>query len=183
MSTYRDVKAQISKLEKQAADLFKKEVADVIARIHGLMAEYGLTVADLGSRDNGRKKAGTAAKGAARQSGTPKYRDPISGKTWTGHGKAPAWIAPGNREKFLIKSARTAAKPVAKARTPKKAAKLAAQASTQAKAGKTTKAVTTKKPAPVKKAAVPKPAVKKPAARKVAPRKVAKKVVAVPAAS
>jgi DNA-binding protein H-NS len=28
--------------------------------------------------------------------------DPYSGKTWTGRGKPPAWIAGRNREKFLI---------------------------------------------------------------------------------
>ncbi|NRF71385.1 H-NS histone family protein [Aquincola sp. S2] len=35
--------------------------------------------------------------------GVPKYADPASGKTWTGRGKPPAWIAGvQNRDAFLI---------------------------------------------------------------------------------
>jgi len=32
----------------------------------------------------------------------PKYRDPATGKTWTGRGKAPKWIDGKDRSKFLI---------------------------------------------------------------------------------
>ncbi|MGD7248155.1 H-NS family nucleoid-associated regulatory protein, partial [Ralstonia pseudosolanacearum] len=31
----------------------------------------------------------------------PKYRDPKTGATWTGRGRAPAWIGK-NRDKYLI---------------------------------------------------------------------------------
>jgi DNA-binding protein H-NS len=42
---------------------------------------------------------------AGRGSGTkvaPKYRNPATGETWTGRGKAPKWIADQDREQFLI---------------------------------------------------------------------------------
>jgi DNA-binding protein H-NS len=32
----------------------------------------------------------------------PKYRDPATGQTWTGRGKAPKWIQNEDREKFAI---------------------------------------------------------------------------------
>jgi len=32
----------------------------------------------------------------------PKYRDPASGKTWSGRGREPLWLA-GRRDEFLIK--------------------------------------------------------------------------------
>jgi DNA-binding protein H-NS len=32
----------------------------------------------------------------------PKYRDPVTGKTWTGRGKPPNWMPKENREQFLI---------------------------------------------------------------------------------
>jgi DNA-binding protein H-NS len=32
----------------------------------------------------------------------PKYRDPVSGATWTGRGITPKWIIDKNREDFLI---------------------------------------------------------------------------------
>lgn len=33
----------------------------------------------------------------------PKYRNPASGETWSGRGKAPKWIDPKNKDKYLIK--------------------------------------------------------------------------------
>ena len=32
----------------------------------------------------------------------PKYRDPSTGKTWTGRGKAPLWLAGKDKASFLI---------------------------------------------------------------------------------
>jgi DNA-binding protein H-NS len=122
MSSYRDVKAQIAKLEKQAADLFKKEVADVIAKVKGLVKEYGLTAADLGLA--GKAVITRTRKSAPKPAGVAKYRDPISNKTWTGHGKAPRFIteavaAGKSRDDFLIeKKASVVAKKVTKAAKP-----------------------------------------------------------------
>ncbi len=41
-----------------------------------------------------KKSSGTVA---------PKYLDPDTGKTWTGRGKTPLWIADKNRDNYLIK--------------------------------------------------------------------------------
>ena len=32
----------------------------------------------------------------------PKYRDPATGKTWTGRGRAPTWLDGKDRAQFLI---------------------------------------------------------------------------------
>jgi DNA-binding protein H-NS len=32
----------------------------------------------------------------------PKYRDPATGETWTGRGKAPKWIEGKNRSSYAI---------------------------------------------------------------------------------
>jgi DNA-binding protein H-NS len=126
MSTYRNVKAQIVKLEKQASDLFKKEVADVIAKARALISEYGLSAADLGlSAKPGKGRKATRKNSAtAKPAGIPMYVDPVSGKTWTGKGKQPGWIVDGlkkgkSKVDFLIgKKASTAS-------VAKKAAKVA----------------------------------------------------------
>ncbi|WP_244283946.1 H-NS histone family protein [Paraburkholderia caballeronis] len=59
------------------------------------MEKHGPTLADLeshlGVRRRGRQKAG--AKAASKRNGAAKYFDPKSRATWTGHGRAPAWIA------------------------------------------------------------------------------------------
>lgn len=185
MTTYQAVKAQITKLEKQAADLYKKEVAGVVAKIQALMAEYGLTAADLGKKSRAPKarKAAAAAnktKAATKTTGTPKYRDPISSKTWTGKGKPPTWMAEAvkkgqSKDDFLIGKKTSAAKMPAAKTAKKKPATAKAAAKTPAKATKTTKA---QKVTPATKAAktpvARKPAAKKPAAKKAAAAKPAK---------
>ncbi|HKT63818.1 H-NS histone family protein [Burkholderia sp. 22313] len=98
--SYSDVKAQIEALEAEAAALRAQEIAAVIADVREKVEAYGLTEQDV----FGRKRASRANGGAAAKSaGVPKYRDPKTGATWTGKGRAPAWIAKTrNRDRFLI---------------------------------------------------------------------------------
>jgi DNA-binding protein H-NS len=107
MATLESIQAKIAKLQSQAEALVKKQSAGVVAQIHSLMAKHGLTVADLGSVPHGkapRVKADTTAS-SSKSAGVAKYRDPKSGATWSGHGRAPGWIANAkNRDKFLIDS-------------------------------------------------------------------------------
>ena len=179
MTTYRDMKAQITKLEKQAADLFKKEVTDAISKIKALMNDYGLSIADLGMR----AKSGRTA--SPKQASAAKYRDPVSGKTWTGHGKAPGWLvaavqAGKSREDFLItKAVATKVAPTVKGAAPKAKAKPAAKTTSHAtRKSPAPKAVA--KPAPQKKASLMAPAKKAPA--KAASKAPAKSITKKPAA-
>lgn len=93
MSSYQDLLAKKAALEKQAAELEKalsdarrSERAGVIAQIKSLMAEHGLTAADLGG------KAGKAPSASAGRKVAPKYRNAATGETWTGRGLQPKWI-------------------------------------------------------------------------------------------
>ena len=132
MKTYSAIKAEIAKLEKQAQALRKTEVAGVIAKIKEAIVAYALTAADLGL-GRGAKAARTAAakpsKKTSTTTGVAKYRDPKTGKTWTGRGKPPAWIAGvKNRDAYLIDGQRadtaneTPSKPSAKATRKARAA-------------------------------------------------------------
>jgi DNA-binding protein H-NS len=38
-----------------------------------------------------------------RTKAAPKYRDPASGKTWSGRGRTPRWLDGKNSSDFLIK--------------------------------------------------------------------------------
>src|SRR5438876_108451 len=101
-----------------------QQVACVIAKIKEAIVAYALTAADLGL-GRGAKAARTAAakpsKKTSMTTGVAKYRDPKTGKTWTGRGKPPAWIAGvKNRDAYLIDAQRadtsseTPSKPSAK---------------------------------------------------------------------
>ena len=96
MSNYQDLLAQTAALAKQAAEretahqpARRAERAGVIAQIKSLLAEHGLTVADLGLKAG--KVAGAPSSNAGRKV-APKYRNNATGETWTGRGLQPKWI-------------------------------------------------------------------------------------------
>ena len=96
--------AQRAELEKQIAHTQRIERADVISQVRTLMSQYGLTLADLGSKVAVGPKATPAAatapavkvrrsnKGKKTGKVAPKYRDAITGQTWTGRGLQPNWM-------------------------------------------------------------------------------------------
>ncbi|MBE7416242.1 MAG: H-NS histone family protein [Ideonella sp.] len=88
MSNLSDLLAQKAVLEKQIADAQREARAGAIAKVKALMAEHGLTPADLAS------KAAPPAQSAARKGRkvAPKYRDPATGATWSGRGLQPNWL-------------------------------------------------------------------------------------------
>ncbi len=97
MSNYQDLLAKKAALEKEAADLEKQlqdarraERSAVIAQIKSLLAEHGLTVADLGLKTTGGKAPGTSANAGRKVA--PKYRNSATGETWTGRGLQPKWV-------------------------------------------------------------------------------------------
>ena len=104
MATLEKVQAQITRLQAKADVLIKSQSSTVIAKIRDLMEKHGLTVADIEAHIGGKKRGRKAgATTIAKPVAVAKYRDPKTGATWTGHGRAPAWIASAkDRTKFLI---------------------------------------------------------------------------------
>ncbi|TKC87802.1 H-NS histone family protein [Trinickia terrae] len=93
MATYKQLTAQLEKLQVQVTAAREKEIEAAIAQIKEKIAEYGITAEELGFSS----KRSTARKSAL----APKYRNPKTGQTWSGRGRVPAWIGK-NRERFLI---------------------------------------------------------------------------------
>ena len=96
-NSYKDLLAQREALEKAIEQARQNEIAGAVTKVRELVAEYGLTVQDV--------FPGRAGKLAAKSSGgkvAAKYRDPATGQTWTGRGKAPKWIDGKDRSAFLI---------------------------------------------------------------------------------
>jgi DNA-binding protein H-NS len=86
MESIQELLAQKATLEKRIAEAQRSAKADAIAKVKALMAEYGLTAADLAG------KAPVAAKAEGAKKVAPKYRDPASGQSWTGRGLKPKWL-------------------------------------------------------------------------------------------
>ena len=96
MSTYSEIQAQIAELTRQAEAARSSELASAKSQIFAIMKEYGLTAADLG----GSQKAKNSK---VREPIAIKYKDPQSGATWTGRGRAPLWLNGKNKDDFLVK--------------------------------------------------------------------------------
>jgi DNA-binding protein H-NS len=94
MTTVAQLLAQKAALEAQIEAARKAENADAIAKVKALVAEHGLTQQDIfGGAKRGRKASGSVA---------AKYKDPISGATWSGRGKAPKWMEGKDRNQFAL---------------------------------------------------------------------------------
>lgn len=84
MATYKELKAQAEALLKQAETARRAEISAVVAEIQARMREYGITIDDL---------KGGAKKSKSRGAVAAKYRNPATGDSWSGRGRAPKWLA------------------------------------------------------------------------------------------
>jgi DNA-binding protein H-NS len=92
MAYLAELIAQKAALEQRIAEAQNQERAAAIGRIKELMAQHGLTLADLGGKGT-TAKAGPARAGPRKGSKVPvKYRDPASGNAWSGRGLQPKWL-------------------------------------------------------------------------------------------
>lgn len=91
MSTkLKDLLAQKAAIEQQIEQAVRSERADAVAKVKALMAEHGLSLADLSTRAS----SGKARSGGSRSGGKvpAKYRDAATGATWSGRGLRPNWL-------------------------------------------------------------------------------------------
>ncbi|WP_250534943.1 H-NS histone family protein [Caballeronia sp. AZ10_KS36] len=97
--TYRspqvaELMAQRESLEKELAEARRKEERLALIEIVQKMRQYGISLNELMGRKAGAQHSAPDA--------AIKYRDPESGATWSGRGRAPQWIAGKDRDAFLV---------------------------------------------------------------------------------
>lgn len=97
MPSYQEILSQIEELKRQAQEARKQEMAGAIGEIKRLMAEFGITLEDIG---------GKTGKAKSRSGATAKYRDPASGKTWSGRGRRPGWVVELENQGKTLESCR-----------------------------------------------------------------------------
>ena len=94
MATYKELKAQAEALAEKAEAARLAEFQAVLDDVRAKVAEYRITEKDIFGRQRARSAQGSSS---------AKYQDPKSGATWSGRGRAPAWIKDAkNRNRFLI---------------------------------------------------------------------------------
>ena len=93
MTTYQELQRELERLHQQAERTRRTEKSAALERIRALIIEYRLMPSDLGFTARADGKTGAVA---------PKYRDPVSGATWSGRGRSPKWLDGKDRSKFAI---------------------------------------------------------------------------------
>jgi DNA-binding protein H-NS len=92
MASYAELKAQADALIKQAQEVRKQENKNLIIELREVIRENGITAEQLGFAPAGK---------GSRKTAPAKYRDPITGKTWSGRGRTPLWLD-GPREAYAL---------------------------------------------------------------------------------
>ena len=93
---YETLMDQINELTKKA------EFLRVLEEVQGKIEQYGLTASDLGFEVTSKHKVTHT-----RRKPEAKFKDPVTGATWTGRGKVPVWMKPAlengvGKEAFAI---------------------------------------------------------------------------------
>lgn len=106
MDTLDQKLAERDRLEKEIDRLMKQQRKERITAIRADIAKFELTEDELfGKRAAAISAAGAGkprAKKAVKKPVEPKYRDPATGKTWSGRGREPKWLEGRDRNEFAL---------------------------------------------------------------------------------
>lgn len=88
-------KVELKRVQDEVAALLDDLKADAIQDVRNLVSTYGLKSDDV-------FKTTRSQSSAAGTKVAPKYRNPETGDTWSGRGKAPLWIQGKDRAAFAV---------------------------------------------------------------------------------
>lgn len=92
MAQHRELKAQLEELNERIDQAWTIEAPDALSQIRELVALFGFSQADVFGTGPGLRRAGVRAK----------YRDPETGRTWSGRGSRPKWLKDKSLEQYRV---------------------------------------------------------------------------------
>lgn len=95
MTSYVEYVEQIAKLQALAEAARLAEINEAIQKIKELMQLHGVSIEDLSA---GRRAKSTKTKGSV----APQFKNPETGETWTGRGRAPRWLDGKDKDAYRI---------------------------------------------------------------------------------
>lgn len=103
----KELLAQAEALQAKIASMRSEQKQSGIEQILAIMDELQIKPEDLGYVSINRlppsqRHGPTWQKAIHSNPGVPVYRDPASGRTWSGRGRVPEWMGE-NRDDFLIR--------------------------------------------------------------------------------
>ncbi|GAB2875466.1 H-NS histone family protein [Paraburkholderia jirisanensis] len=84
-----ELHAELASIADQIEAVMADEKVQVIASIRALIDEYRIDPKEIGMRVKRAPHKAAPTRGVL----PAKYQDPKSGKTWSGRGRAPEWLA------------------------------------------------------------------------------------------
>ncbi|WP_080406762.1 H-NS family nucleoid-associated regulatory protein [Burkholderia ubonensis] len=97
MATYAELKEKLETLNKEAEAVRKLEVESILSDIRKAVVTYEIRPEQIFPTW---KKLRTPDKRWGPR--PPKYRNPMTGETWSGRGRSPKWMVGRERDDFLI---------------------------------------------------------------------------------
>jgi DNA-binding protein H-NS len=102
MATYKELRKQADELTRRAEEALQLARKESLAQTLLAIAEFGFTAVELGfvelPASAGESPSDISVPKTTR---APKYRDPVSGVTWTGAGHQPKWVI-DSKDLYLI---------------------------------------------------------------------------------
>ncbi|MEQ5844327.1 H-NS histone family protein (plasmid) [Paraburkholderia acidicola] len=92
MAQHRELKAQLEELNERIDQARVKEAPDALLQIRELVALFGFSQSDVFGVAPGLRKTRAQAK----------YRDPETGRTWSGRGARPKWLKDKSIEQYRL---------------------------------------------------------------------------------
>lgn len=80
---------QKESIEQKIDEVIRQKRAEAIGEVKKIVDYYKLTPKDVFEKQK-------------RQKAEAKYRDPVTGKTWSGRGRAPSWFDKSRPEAFKV---------------------------------------------------------------------------------
>ena len=85
-----EIDKALEALQQERDQAFKIESKQALAQVKQIIDKFGFTPEQVFSETKARAQAAA------------KYRNPETGKTWSGRGREPKWFNNKERDKFLI---------------------------------------------------------------------------------
>ncbi|MBI0358363.1 H-NS family nucleoid-associated regulatory protein [Burkholderia oklahomensis] len=96
-STYDELKAKLDELNKETEVARQREIAGALSKIREAILKYEIRPEHIFPNWT-RLRSPDKRRGPL----SPKYRNPVTGETWSGRGRSPKWMAGLPRDEFLI---------------------------------------------------------------------------------
>ena len=104
MQTHQDIVQNQFQAIPPHDEQYQTDLSNAISTAKNLVSMYEIVSADLFHK--GKKESKKALKAAKKSTEVKKveakYRDPLTGKEWSGRGISPLWIRDQDKSKFLI---------------------------------------------------------------------------------